>query len=285
MKLTTSRAGGMVARPTVHRCTGDVKAQDRLLARVPLVSHGLCSMLGLQSHRTLPTPDLPRLVCHCIQSDDYQTAEEPSTSGRPLPTVSRQQVFINCSVVSAVFAAAATGLRLATPIINPFVFRNDPAAVQALLQVGSGNYQNHFLVMLATAGLVTAARLALLSTWPAFAEATDASNQQVLASLTQADLLWVSCLPGISEELLFRGGLIPATFPDWRGAILSAAIFGFLHNTGGRNWAFAAWASAVGLLYSISFLNTQDLLVPAGAHCIANYASASLWLRKRSHAS
>lgn len=141
MKLTTSRAGGMVARPTVHRCTGDVKAQDRLLARVPLVSHGLCSMLGLQSHRTLPTPDLPRLVCHCIQSDDYQTAEEPSTSGRPLPTVSRQQVFINCSVVSAVFAAAATGLRLATPIINPFVFRNDPAAVQALLQGGSAMNQ------------------------------------------------------------------------------------------------------------------------------------------------
>ena len=38
---------------------------------------------------------------------------------------------------------------------------------------------------------------------------------QVLTLLAWYDLLWVTALPGISEELLFRGGLIPALSPDW----------------------------------------------------------------------
>ena len=40
-------------------------------------------------------------------------------------------------------------------------------------------------------------------------------NPQVLAPLAAADLLWVAALPAISEELLFRGALIPAVYPDW----------------------------------------------------------------------
>ena len=38
---------------------------------------------------------------------------------------------------------------------------------------------------------------------------------QVLTPLSWPDLLWVAALPGLSEELLFRGALIPALFPDW----------------------------------------------------------------------
>lgn len=64
-----------------------------------------------------------------------------------------------------------------------------------------------------------------------------------------------------------------------RGAVLSAAVFGALHNSGGRNWTFAAWAGAVGLLYGAAFIGTQDLLVPIGAHCLANYVSAAIWLK------
>lgn len=67
-----------------------------------------------------------------------------------------------------------------------------------------------------------------------------------------------------------------------RGAVLSAAVFGALHNSGGRNWTFAAWAGAVGLLYGAAFIGTQDLLVPMGAHCLANYASAAIWLKTAS---
>lgn len=38
---------------------------------------------------------------------------------------------------------------------------------------------------------------------------------QILAPLQWYDLIWVAALPGISEELLFRGALIPAVLPDW----------------------------------------------------------------------
>ena len=37
----------------------------------------------------------------------------------------------------------------------------------------------------------------------------------MLTRLSALDLLWVAAVPGISEEFLFRGALIPATFPDW----------------------------------------------------------------------
>lgn len=37
----------------------------------------------------------------------------------------------------------------------------------------------------------------------------------MLTRLSPLDLLWVAAVPGISEEFLFRGALIPATFPDW----------------------------------------------------------------------
>lgn len=88
----------------------------------------------------------------------------------------------------------------------------------------------------------------------------------------------VSFVPGISEELLFRGALIPALFTDWRGVVISGIVFGALHNTGGRNVAFAAWASAVGCLYGFAFLLTEDVYVPIFAHSCANLFSAMYWL-------
>jgi hypothetical protein len=62
-----------------------------------------------------------------------------------------------------------------------------------------------------------------------------------------------------------------------RGVALSAALFGVLHVGGGRNAAFAAWATGVGALYGGLYLATANLWVPAGAHVFANFASAALW--------
>lgn len=59
--------------------------------------------------------------------------------------------------------------------------------------------------------------------------------------------------------------------------IAAGVAFGVLHNSGGRNWSFAAWASAVGVLYGAAFIATQDLLVPVTAHATANVASAVIW--------
>lgn len=62
---------------------------------------------------------------------------------------------------------------------------------------------------------------------------------------------------------------------------MAGAAFGVLHNSGGRNSAFAVWAAAVGTLYGAAYLATGDIAVPAGAHVLANLAGAILWLKFR----
>lgn len=59
--------------------------------------------------------------------------------------------------------------------------------------------------------------------------------------------------------------------------MLSGVIFGLLHNSGGRNLAFAAWASGVGVFYGGLFVYTQNIWVPATAHMLANFCSAAVW--------
>ncbi|CAI5991367.1 unnamed protein product [Closterium sp. NIES-64] len=84
----------------------------------------------------------------------------------------------------------------------------------------------------------------LLRLSPAFLDATNASNARALSSLNATDLIWVSLLPGISEELLFRGALLPLVGVNAVGVIVSGAVFGLLHVTGDRNLTFSAWASS-----------------------------------------
>ncbi len=50
-----------------------------------------------------------------------------------------------------------------------------------------------------------------------------------------------------------------------------------LHNSGGRNAAFAAWAGGVGCVYGAAYLYTHNIWVPAAAHALANFASAAVW--------
>lgn len=132
-------------------------------------------------------------------------------------------------------------------------------------------------IALAAAAAATALRATTLAAWPAYREASDRSNTQVLSPLTTADVLYVSVLPGLAEELLFRGALLPAVAPDWRGALVAGLVFGALHSSGGRNAAFAAFASVLGCLYGGLMLATGSLWVPAIAHSAANVASAALW--------
>ena len=132
----------------------------------------------------------------------------------------------------------------------------------------------------AVAAGVTTARIALLVAWPQFKDATDTSNNQVLTPLSgPLDVGIVSVLHAIAEELLFRGALVPAIYPDWRGVAIAGAVFGALHVNGGRNAAFGAWAGAVGCAYGAAFLATGNLLVPVLAHGVANVASATVWLQ------
>ncbi|KAK9820282.1 hypothetical protein WJX72_008579 [[Myrmecia] bisecta] len=210
---------------------------------------------------------------------DLVASSTAAAEGEPLPAVSKGQVFRSCLQVSLIFAVAGFFLRLAAQTVGVTAMHNDAALVDRLLQFPDDVPPQHWAVMLGSAAVVTVARQLLLQQWPAFASATNKSNKQILSPLTPLDLVWLAALSGASEEFLFRGGLIPALLPDWRGVLLSGAAFGVLHNSGGRNLAFAAWAGVVGVVYGYAFLYTEDIYVPMGAHSLANLAAAVLWLQ------
>ena len=87
------------------------------------------------SHQEAQHHRLKICICLAQQSENSQTTNDASTSGRLQPAAaSRQQVFTNCSTVSAAFVAVAAAIRLAAPVTGPFLFKSDQSAVQALLQ-------------------------------------------------------------------------------------------------------------------------------------------------------
>lgn len=152
------------------------------------------------------------------------------------------------------------------------------------LNVDPSTIPNHIALSTAVAMVVTSGRKILASMSSGFREATDRSNAQVLSPLGPADVIVVSAVPAVSEELLFRWALIPSVYPDWRGVIIAGFVFGVLHINGGRNAAFAIWATAVGCLYGELYLLTGDIVFgPILAHTMGNIASAALWLRSNKH--
>lgn len=84
--------------------------------------------------------------------------------------------------------------------------------------------------------LISSCRYLLLKMWPDFAESSEAANSQVLSSLEPLDYIVVSLLPGISEELLFRGALLPLFGINWQSVVAVASIFGILHLGSGRKY-------------------------------------------------
>jgi len=118
--------------------------------------------------------------------------------------------------------------------------------------------------------------MALRGAWPEFRQAGDAAGA-TLRGLSWTDVLLVAAVSGLGEELLFRDALLPAFAPDWRGAAAAAAVFGVLHVSGGRNSAYAVWATAVGLAYGLLALQLHDGWAPVAAHALANAAGGLLW--------
>ena len=91
------------------------------------------------------------------------------------------------------------------------------------------------------------------------------------------DLIWVGLLPGLSEELLFRGVMLPAIGLNITGIIVSSLCFGVLHISGLQHWPYVVWATAVGILLAYSALLTGNLLVPIVAHIFTNLVASYFW--------
>ncbi len=113
--------------------------------------------------------------------------------------------------------------------------------------------------------------------WPGYRQSADFYLQMVLKPLVLPDLIWLGLLPGMSEELLFRGVMLPAVGLNVTGVVATSLLFGVLHMSGPQQWPYVAWATAVGLLLGFSALLTGNLLVPIVAHIVTNWLSSYLW--------
>ena len=113
--------------------------------------------------------------------------------------------------------------------------------------------------------------------WPAYRDSADTYLDLVIRPLVWLDLVWLALLPGLSEELLFRGVMLPALGANWLAIISSSLIFGILHFSGRQQWPYVIWASIVGILLGYSALSTNNLLVPIVAHITTNFLASVLW--------
>ena len=136
-------------------------------------------------------------------------------------------------------------------------------------------------------GISLAAGITLVSSiiyrlWPAYRDSADVYLELVIKPLVWPDLIWLGLLPGLSEELLFRGVMLPALGLNIVAVIISSLLFGILHLSGVGQWPYVVWATVVGFALGYVALITGNLLVPIVAHIITNLVSSCLW--KLTHA-
>lgn len=131
-------------------------------------------------------------------------------------------------------------------------------------------------------GLATAAGITLASQitywlWPGYRSSADAYLKLVLQPLVLPDLVWLGLLPGLSEELLFRGVMLPAWGSSWLAVALTSGLFGVLHLNGLQRWPYALWAAIIGAVLGTVALLSGNLLVPVLAHVGTNAIAGALW--------
>ncbi|BAZ31993.1 abortive infection protein [Cylindrospermum sp. NIES-4074] len=189
-----------------------------------------------------------------------QQKQEPE-----IPYLSRTQVLIAMGVTAIILWIVAK-LWLNFGNFSLFVWRWKERDL--LLGIGLG------LFITALSGL--AYRLS-----PPYRKSADYYLEVVLKPLAMPDLIWLGLLPGLSEELLFRGVMLPALGFDHVAVIVSSLCFGILHLSGSEQWPYVMWATIIGIILGYSALLSGNLLVPIVAHILTNLISSYLWKIQR----
>jgi uncharacterized protein len=124
---------------------------------------------------------------------------------------------------------------------------------------------------------ITIASSIIYRLWGAYRRSADLYLELVIKPLIWPDLIWLGLLPGLSEELLFRGVMLPALGLNLTAVVISSVLFGVLHLSGAGQWPYVVWATVVGFALGYCALITGNLLVPIVAHIITNLVSSCLW--------
>ena len=137
--------------------------------------------------------------------------------------------------------------------------------------------QSAFVWGISLAVGITLASSIVYRLWPAYRHSADIYLELVIKPLIWPDLIWLGLLPGLSEELLFRGVMLPALGLNIMAVIVSSIIFGILHLSGAGQWPYVVWATIVGFALGYVALITGNLFIPIFAHVITNLVSSCLW--------
>jgi len=133
------------------------------------------------------------------------------------------------------------------------------------------------LIGFGIAGSIIIASSLIYKIWPGYRRSAQYYLELVLKPLAIPDTLWLGLLPGLSEELLFRGVMIPAFGSGVFAVVISSLLFGILHLSGAQQWPYGVWATTVGLLLGGIMIVTGNLLIPIIAHICTNFISSLLW--------
>ena len=133
------------------------------------------------------------------------------------------------------------------------------------------------LQSVALAAAITLGSSIIYRLWADYRRSADIYLELVIKPLEWTDLIWLGLLPGLSEELLFRGVMLPALGLNLVAVFVSSVLFGVLHLSGNGQWPYVVWATIVGFALGYCALITGNLVVPVVAHIITNLVSGTLW--------
>ncbi|XP_020253354.1 uncharacterized protein LOC109830499 isoform X2 [Asparagus officinalis] len=212
------------------------------------VKTGKTSRTRTLQSTTFPSKGLEDISGDTSEADtgnDTSTEEQSETSGEstPIPIATRSSVLQACIITSGLLLAFGALIRQASHIASIGGWE----ITDASSEVSFGFEMWHIELIVGLVVLITTSRYVLLETWPGFAESSQTANGQVLSTLQPLDYILVAFLPGISEELLFRGALLPLFGLSWENALVVGAVFGALHFGSGRKYSFAVCSCSHGI--------------------------------------
>ncbi|XP_022726450.1 uncharacterized protein LOC111282576 isoform X1 [Durio zibethinus] len=228
----------------------------------------------LPNKQTLPEDSSVLADTSPSKDDDIKNGKSVySAPQNSISIPSRSNVLQACTITSGLIAALGLIIRQVSHVGS----MEGLPILDCSMEVSFGFEMWHLELITGLVMLISSCRYVLLKTWPNFAESSEKANQQVLSSLQPYDYLVVAFLPGMSEELLFRGALLPIFGLDWKSVLVVATLFGVLHLGNGRKYSFAVWATFVGIVYGYATIISSSVVVPMASHALNNLVGGILW--------
>ncbi len=142
--------------------------------------------------------------------------------------------------------------------------------------LGDSVFASLTLGTLTAAGTV-ALGLLVYRTLPLMRRLADELAPTLVDGATRGELVLISLLSGVGEEVFFRGAVQPQF-----GLVTASVAFGLVHIGPDRRYlVWTLWAIFAGFLFGFLYEVTGGILASAVAHSMHNAATFLLWKRSR----